>query len=97
MTHNRRILLILLSLCILSIILSSCKSSKQPCDAYGSIYWDNPKVDSVAVLKDNSIYIPYVPVMDAQAFHLNTTEKGTYKVLLKAGDDVIEARSIVLK
>ena len=97
MTHNRRILLILLSLCILSIILSSCKSSKQPCDAYGSIYWDNPKVDSVAVLKDNSIYLPYVPVMDAQAFHLNTTEKGTYKVLLKAGDDVIEARSIVLK
>lgn len=97
MTHNRRILLILLSLCILSIILSSCKSSKQPCDAYGSIYWDNPKVDSVAVLKDNSIYIPYVPVMDAQAFHLNTSERGTYKVLLKAGDDVIEARSIVLK
>ena len=97
MTHNRRILLILLSLCILSIILSSCKSSKQPCDAYGSIYWDNPKVDSVAVLKDNSIYLPYVPVMDAQAFHLNTSERGTYKVLLKAGDDVIEARSIVLK
>jgi capsule polysaccharide modification protein KpsS len=49
------------------------------------------------VLKDNSIYIPYVPVMDAQAFHLNTAEKGTYKVLLKAGDEVIEARSIVLK
>jgi len=97
MTHNRRMLLILLSLCILSMILASCKSSKEPCDAYGSVYWDNPEVDSVSVLKDNSIYIPYVPVMDAQAFHLNTVEKGTYKVLLKAGDEVIEARSIVLK
>lgn len=97
MSHNRRILLILLSLCILSIILSSCKSSKQPCDAYGSIYWDNTEVDSLAVIKDNLVYLPYVPVMDAHEFHLNTSEKGMYKVLLKAGDDVIEARSIVLK
>lgn len=97
MTYNRRIILILISLCILSIILSSCKSSKTHCDAYGSVYWDNPEVDSLLVLKDNSVYFPYVPVRDAREFHLNTNEKGTYKVLLKSGDDVIEARSIVLK
>jgi hypothetical protein len=35
--------------------------------------------------------------MQAREFHLNVSERGTYKVLLKEGDAIVETKSIVLK
>jgi len=96
MRYNYRLLLIILFLCLLSMVVASCKSSKSSCDAYG-IYWDNPRIDSLSVVKDDLTYIPYIPVNESRALHINTPVRGSYQVLLKDGDSVVEARFFELK
>jgi len=81
---------------MLSVLLASCKSSKEPCDAY-SIYWKDPRVDSITILKDNLTYVPYIPVMKAKEFHMANPERGFYKAILKDGNEVIEFKEFVLK
>jgi len=96
MDRNYRLIIILLFLCMMSIILSSCKSSKSNCDAYG-IRWENPRIDSLAVIKDEVTYIPFIPVIDAKSFHIEGGDKGKYVILLKEGNSVVEERILVLK
>lgn len=95
MAHNLRLILILAFLCLVSIIVSSCKTSSN-CDAYG-IHWENPRVDSLAVLKSGKVYLPYVPVIGAKDFYLNTTERGDFTVLLKSGNELIEAKELTVR
>jgi len=96
MDRNHRLILILIFLCLMSLIVASCKTSKTNCDAYG-IRWENPRIDSVAVLKDKRTYLPFIPVMGSTELHMNTTEKGRYLILLKDGDVIVEERTLVLK
>jgi len=96
MDRNHRLIIILLFLCVMSLIMASCKSSKTNCDAYG-IRWENPRIDSLAVMKDKRTYIPFIPVIDAKSFHLDGTEKGKYVILLKEGNAIVEERTLVLK
>jgi hypothetical protein len=96
MDRNYRLIIILLFLCVMSLIMASCKSSKTNCDAYG-IRWENPRIDSLAVIKDERTYIPFIPVIDAKSFHFDGTEKGKYVILLKEGNDIVEERTLVLK
>ena len=96
MDRNYRLIIILLFLCVMSLIMASCKSSKTNCDAYG-IRWENPRIDSLAVIKDERTYIPFIPVIDAKSFHFDGTEKGKYVILLKEGNYIVEERTLVLK
>jgi len=96
MDRNHRLIIILLFLCLMYLIVASCKSSKSSCDAYG-FYWNKKGVDSLLVVKDNSVFLPYIPVMDATAFHMDSPKPGTYTFYLKAGDSVIETKSVLLK
>lgn len=96
MRDNYRLILILLFLCIMSLIVASCKTSKSNCDAYG-IHWENPRIDSLAVEKDRKTYVPFIPVFGAREFHMNSPARGSYSVLLKEGNKIVEKRSFVLK
>lgn len=96
MDRNYRLIIILLFLCLMSLIVASCKTSKSNCDAYG-IRWENPRIDSLGVLKNDITYIPFVPVLGAREFHMNTSERGRYLILLKDGDVIVEERTLVLK
>ena len=96
MNRNHRLIIILLFLCVMSLIMASCKSSKTNCDAYG-IRWENPGIDSISVMKGEKTYIPFIPVIDAKSFHLDSTVKGKYLILLKEGNVVVEERTLVLK
>jgi hypothetical protein len=96
MNRNHRLIIILLFLCVISLIMASCKSSKTNCDAYG-IRWENPRIDSLAVLKNDRTYIPFIPVLDSKEFHMNTSERGRYSILLKDGNTIVEERTLVLK
>jgi hypothetical protein len=78
------------------MVIASCKSSKSSCDAYG-IRWENPRIDSLGVNKDDITYIPFIPVNGAREFHINTPERGKYQVILKDEDVVVEERSFVIK
>ena len=96
MNRNHRLIIILLFLCLISMIVASCKTTKSNCDAYG-IRWENPGIDSISVMKGEKTYIPFIPVIDAKSFHLDGTEKGRYLILLKEGNVVVEERTLVLK
>lgn len=96
MDRNHRLIIILIFLCLASMIVASCKSTKTKCDAYG-IRWENPRIDSVSVLKDKITYLPFIPVMGSRELHMNTPEKGRYLILLKDGNTIVEERSLVLK
>ena len=96
MNRNHRLIIILLFLCLMSMIVASCKSTKNNCDAYG-IRWENPRIDSVAVLKDKRTYLPFIPVMGSMELHMNAPEKGRYLILLKDGNTIVEERTLVLK
>ncbi len=56
MNKNYRLIIILVLLCLISLVMSSCKSSKSGCDAYG-IRWENPRIDSLAVVKDDKTHL----------------------------------------
>lgn len=96
MRYNYGFLILLIGLCLLSIIISSCKTSKSNCDAYG-ILWKNPRIDSLSVIKDDMTYLPFVPVGNAKEFHMDNPNSGRYCILLKSGNKIIERRAFVLK
>ena len=96
MNRNHRLIIILLFLCLISMIVASCKTTKSNCDAYG-IRWENPRIDSLAVLKNDLTYIPFIPVLDSKEFHMNTPVKGRYLILLKDGNTIVEERTLVLE
>jgi hypothetical protein len=96
MKYNYRLLLILAILCIISMLAASCKSSKSSCDAYG-FEWKKKGADSLSIVKDNSLFLPYIPLMGATSFHMNDPNPGNYTVFLKHGDSVIEEKSFLLK
>jgi hypothetical protein len=96
MNKNYRLIIILIFLCLMSLVVASCKSSKSGCDAYG-IRWENPRIDSLAVVKDDKTYLPFIPVKDAREFHISYAERGKYMILLKDGDVIVEEKSFVLK
>jgi len=96
MSINYRLIAIILALCVLSVLLGSCKSSKTHCDAYGSLHWDKD-IDSLSVVKDGETYMPFVPVSNAKDLHLNWGATGSYTVLLKDKKGDVEYVNVVLK
>lgn len=96
MKYNYKLLLILLFLCLLSMVVASCKSSKASCEAY-AIYWENPRIDSLSIVKNDLSYIPFIPVKESKSLHINDPIGGEYLVLFKSGDSVIEKRRFTLE
>lgn len=75
----------------------SCKSKKlSNCDAYGTINWDL-NVDTLTILKDNVSIINKIPVNGAKSLHINTNDKGVYKILFQENGLIVLTKQIKIK
>lgn len=58
---------------------------------------DNLKADGLVVMYQNNIYLPYVPILDAQQINLWDAQEGEYSVLYYLEGSVISEQIIELK
>ena len=57
-----------------------------------TIIWNDTRFDEVEVYKENNLFLPSMPILEAKEMHLNDLEEGTYYVNFKKNNQILATK-----